>query len=113
MDNAQVRAAISAALSEVDGLTGYERRPMSPRPGDAWPLWRGSERSGGYVFVQTFAVVVALPAGEVDADSFADSHGVEIADALESVLFVDTMAPAVVAAEGGDMLALMITGRTE
>jgi hypothetical protein len=113
MDNAANREAIALALSEVDGVTGYRRRPQNPAPGDAWPLWRQAERADGFVFTQTFAIMVILPSQEQDADEFADSHGEALADALESVLYIETMAPAVVATSAGEMLALLITGRTE
>ena len=113
MNNAQVRANIAAALSTVEGVKGYARRPKSPKAGDGWPLWRGSERADGFLFTQTFAVVIALSGDVVAADDFADAHGDELADALEPVLFVESFAPAVTATDAGDMNALMITGRVE
>jgi hypothetical protein len=113
MSNADTRTALATALSEVDGITGYPRRPRSVRTGDAWPLWRGSERAGGTAFVETWAVVVALAGDEQAAEEFADARGAEIEDALHPVLFVDGFTPAVVGTDAGDTNALMITGRTE
>lgn len=113
MNNAATRVEIAEALSGIDGITGYPRRPRAPRAGDAWPLWRGAERAGGTAFTQTWHVLVALAGDERTADEFADAYGDAIEDALAAVLFVDTFAPAVTATDGGDMNALMITGRTE
>lgn len=113
MSNADTRTAIAAALTGVDGITGYARRPRAPKTGDAWPLWRGSQRDGGVAFVETWAVVIALAGDEQAAEEFADARGEELEDALHPVLFVDTYAPAVVGTDAGDSNALMITGRTE
>jgi hypothetical protein len=113
MSNAQTRISIATALSAVPGVKGYPRRPKAPRAGDAWPVWRGSERDNGTAFVETFAVVVALAGDEVTADTFADTHGEDLEEALRPWLYIESLAPAVVAVEGGDMNALMLTGRTE
>ena len=114
MSNADTRAEIAAAVSTVTGLNGFVQRPVSPNAGDAWPLWRGGERSDGSVFVNTWAVLLVLPSSETTADEWADLYGVQLADALESVMFVDAIAPATISAgSAGELLALMITGRSE
>lgn len=113
MNVAQTRTDIAAALSTVAGVTGYPRRPTAVKAGDAWPLWRGGERSDGFTFVQSFAVLVALPGDEAAADNGADTYGPPLVDALEPVLFVESITPATVATGEGDMNALMITGRVE
>jgi hypothetical protein len=113
MSNASVRTHFVAALNAVPGITGYERRPTSIRPGDAWPMWRGAERSDGVAFVETWAVIIALPGDEVTADAFADAHVEDLEAALRPVMFTDSYAPSLLPTESGDMMALMITGRTE
>jgi hypothetical protein len=113
MNNAQNRADLAAALTGVEGVTGYPRRPTAVKAGDAWPLWRGAERSDGFTFVQTFAVIVALPGEEAQADVNADAYGPLLADALEGLMFVESIAPATVDTSAGDMNALLITGRME
>ena len=113
MSNADTRQAIADALSDVAGVKGYPRRPRSPKAGDGWPLWRGSERADGAAFMETFAVIIALPADEQNADTFADAHAEALEEALRPVLWVESLAPAVTATDSGDMNALMITGRTE
>lgn len=113
MSNAETRQAIADALSDVDGIKGYPRRPRAPKAGDGWPLWRGSERADGMAFTETFAVIIALAGDEAAADAFVDSHGEALEEALSPVLWIESLAPAVTAIGDGDMNALMITGRTE
>jgi hypothetical protein len=113
MSNAATREAIAAAVTAIDGLKGYAKRPTSLNTGDAWPQWGGAERSDGALFVNTWRVYVVLPSDETTADNWADEYGDLLADALEPVMFVDTIAPALLAAGEGDVLALMITGRAE
>lgn len=105
-----MRADIAAAVSTVAGHKGYQRRPTALNTGDAWPQWSGGERSGGALFVNTWRIYVVVPSDETAADAWADQYGDLLADALAPVLFVDAIAPALLA---GDVYALMITGRAE
>lgn len=114
MSNAQTRDEIAAALSTVEGITGYARRPAASKAGDAWPLWRSGERADGYAYTHTWVIVIVLPGtDEATADAFVDARLDDIDDALRAVLFVDGVAPARLESDGGDILALQITGRTE
>lgn len=114
MSNADTRDAIAAALSTVTGVIGYARRPAVMKPGDGWPQWGGNEHAGGAAFIESWAVLIVLPAAdEVSADEFADSHGTALLEALQPVMFVDGMKPATIPASGNDLYALMITGRSE
>lgn len=113
MSNATTRAALAAALSTVSGITGYALRPKVLRAGDAWPQWRGSERDDTIGFVETWNVLVVLPSDETTADSYADTNQAALLDALRPVMFVASFAPTLFTAEGNDVYALLITGRTE
>jgi hypothetical protein len=113
MSNATTRTAIAAALSTVAGVTGYPRRPTAFKPGDGWPQWAGSQADQGRFYLEAWNVLIVLPAQEQDADAFADSHQQLLADALRPVMFVDSFAPANIASDGGDVYALLITGRSE
>ena len=113
MSNASTRQAIATALSTVSGVTGYVQRPAAMKPGDGWPQWGGSERDAGQGFLETWRVLIVLPVDEVSADAFADSHQDALVAALRPVLFIDSFAPANFAADGGDVYALLITGRSE
>lgn len=113
MSNATTRAAIAAAVSTIDGLKGYAKRPDSIASGDAWPRWRGAQRGEQRLFVNTWSVVVALPADEDIADDWADQYGEQLVDALSPVLYVTDIDPAVLPMGGTDTLALQITGIAE
>lgn len=113
MSNAQTRQAIAEALDDVAGIHGHPARPSALSEGDAWPQWRGGVPHA-HAVENTWAVLVVLPqTDDVTADSFADSHGEQLLDALRSVLFVDSIAPAEIPTEGGPMYALLFTGRSE
>ncbi|HET8716664.1 MAG TPA: hypothetical protein VFM50_02850 [Nocardioidaceae bacterium] len=112
MSNADTRQAIATALSTVSGVTGYPARPDALSEGDGWPQWRGAA-THAYAFENTWAVLVVLPAGDVSADAFADSHGESLVDALRPIMFVDNIAPATLDTEAGQMYALLISGRSE
>lgn len=110
------RDAIAAALSTVDGVTGWPRRPRTIRPGDGWPVWRGAERQpAGFAMAHTFSILLALPPAEQDADGFVDDHGDDLIGALEDgALFVTGMQPVTISAgDDGSLLGLQIDGRTE
>lgn len=113
MSNAQTRQEIAAALSTVAGVTGHVVRPAALNVGDAWPQWRGGEPRA-FAMVNTWAILVVLPqSDDITADGFADSHGEDLLDALRPVLAVDSMAPATIAGDTGDLYALLIIGRSE
>jgi hypothetical protein len=114
MSNAQTRQDIADALSEVDGISGHTSKPAALNEGDAWPQWRGAEKAGGRVFTHTWAVLVVMPqTDDITADAYADSHGPALVDALRPILYVDSLAPATIPTEAGDMYALLLTGRSE
>lgn len=113
MSNAQTRQDIAAALSGVAGIHGHPARPTTLSEGDAWPQWRGGTPHA-HAVENTWAVLIVLPqSDDVTADSFADSHGEQLLDALREVLYVDSIAPATLDTEAGQMYALMLSGRSE
>lgn len=116
MSHDDTRAALAAAMSTVDGVTGYARRALvpAPKPGDGWVLWQGMRRDAGAAFVNAWAVVIALSGDEVQADAWIEAHVDDLYDALEPVMFIDSFEPAVTPLTGNsEALALMITGRSE
>jgi hypothetical protein len=117
MTSAAERAALVTA---ADGVTAgdftvraHESRPAAPAPGDAWVRWRGAQRDAGFLFVNTWAVLVVVAADETTADAMADQLGYALAGALEPVMFVDAITPVVMATSAGDMQGLQLTGRSE
>lgn len=114
MSNAQTRQDIADALSEVAGISGHTSKPSTLSEGDAWPQWRGSVKAGGRSFTTTWAVLVVLPqSDDITADGFADSHGDALVEALRPVIYIDSLDPAVIPSEAGEMYALLLTGRSQ
>ena len=108
------RAAIAAALSTVDGVTGYAYRPTTPLQGDGWPLLGALDRADGTAFYASWRVWVLMPQDERAAADWLDSHHEGLVDALEaSVGFVDRIEPVVLSTIAGDQFALQITMRGE
>jgi hypothetical protein len=107
------RAAIKAALDTVTGVTGYLKRPSTPKPGDAWPLWRGAARGDVRLFEHAWAVAVLLPQDELAANDWVDDHIDALVDALRPVLYVEGYDPANFGPEGSPAYGLLITGTIE
>jgi hypothetical protein len=112
VSRADVRLILGAAISQVPGLTGHDKRPTAIRAGDAWPMWRGVTRLQG-MFADQWEIGIALPGGEVEASAFVDTHGVEIEDALEACLYVTGMTPVEWTTDTGPSLGLLVTGVRE
>lgn len=113
MISQELRTAIAAAVSAIDGLTGYPKRPTSINVGDVWPRWGGANRGDDRMFTNSVVVVLALPADEDQADALIDLYGEQLFDALQPLLYVTAFEPAVLPMTGTDSLALQITGITE
>lgn len=107
------RAAIAAALSTVDGVTGYEKRPTTARPGDAWPLLAALDRAGGWSFTVNWRVLILLPQDEGKASKWIDDRHEALVDALEPVAYVERIEPVLIQANNTDQYALQITMRSE
>jgi hypothetical protein len=114
MSNADVRNALAAAISTVEGLKGYPARPNLINVGDGWPQWRGAQRGDDRIaFANTWMVVIALPADELTADDQIDQYGEPLFEALSPLLYITAVEPAVLPMSGTDTYALQITGTTE
>jgi hypothetical protein len=114
VNNADMRAALAAAVSSVDGLTGYPKRPDAVSAGDGWPRWRGATLGDERIaFTNTWVVVVALPGDEDTADEWADLYGPALFVALSPLLFIDAIEPALLPMSANDTYALQITGISE
>lgn len=93
--NPDLRAAVAAVLSGVDGVAGFAKMPGSYRAGDGWPLWGGVERfDGAGPMVTTWRVLVALPANdEAAADEWISARLDPLIAALSRILFVSQVDP--------------------
>lgn len=103
----EVRPDIAEALSEVDGVTGYTRRPSAPRVGDAWPKWSGDTHVAPGAFETTWQIVVLLPNDEAAQEEWIVARRVALVEALAAVAWVVGMEPGVSA----DSPALLINCR--
>jgi hypothetical protein len=107
------RSDIAEALSDADDVNGYEFRPTTPRPGDAWPLLSQLERGEGQTFAVVWRVMVFLPQDERQASAWFDAHYSDIVDALLPVGFVELIEPVALSAAGSEQMAMQITVRSD
>lgn len=107
------RAAIAAALSSVDGVTGYVKRPTVLTPGDAVVYVESLDHMLGVVWQATWRIVLFLSADEGVAIEQLDTLFPGVCEALQPVVFPDSATPQLVTTEGGDMTAVVIIARSE
>jgi hypothetical protein len=114
-----LKTDIAAAVSAVDGVTGYLYAPTVWKPGDAWAQWAGAEpgEQGRYAttFTHTYRVIVVLPADRETADGFADDKMAGLVAAVAPYLTVSEIIYTKLPGEGTQAAynALAIIGETE
>ena len=113
MSIAEGRKAIATALSSVAGVKGYEYRPTTPRPGDAWPTLPTLELHSGLMWQAEWTVIVFLPQDERGASEWIDAHFEDVAAALRGPGLATTAQPALMATGAGDQYVLEITMKSE
>lgn len=116
MSITSTRDDIAAALATVGGVNGFPRRPRAPRPGDAWPLFQGSERDDDTgLWSHKFTIGVMLPQDEAAADAWIDEHFESVAQAIEQagVGWVDQCDPANLGTETSPVYGLVINMRSD
>ena len=112
----ETKAALAAAMSSIEGITGYPGRPDVLNPGDAFVRWGGWQRADGGAYMSTWAITLILPQGsEQAADDEAYRVADLIGDALQPLIYVESFAPTVVpvGAQPRGLYALTVTGRSE
>lgn len=108
------RAEIATGLTTVDSVNGYQYKPTTPKPGDAWPLLGEMDRADGLSFYVTWRILVFLPQDERQASQWIDAHVEALIDGVEQNCgFVDRVEPVALSSSAGDQLALQITMRSE
>jgi hypothetical protein len=108
------RAEIAAALSTVEGVTGFKFRPTGLKKGAAWPLIDRLDRdqvSGQ--FATTWRIAVILPEDEEKASEWFDSMHEPITEALEDLGYVDLIEPGALVTSEGDLPIMILTLRRE
>ena len=117
MSFADRRAELKAAIDLVDELTGYEYRPASPRPGDAYPVMGPATKNPNFpiAFDVTWRIGVWLPQDEKAASDWIEENVLAIVEGLESsgAAFVEGFEPANFGTETNYVYGLLITTRSE
>jgi hypothetical protein len=114
MTTDEFRTAVATALSTVDGVKGYAKRPGAINVGDGWPRWGGGHRDvGAIAFEETWHVIVAAPGDEDTATEWCDAHRDALFAALSPLLYITALEPALLPMAGTDTYALQITGTAE
>lgn len=111
MNLLETRQDIVDALSTVDEVTGYLKRPTTARPGDAWVRLAGMEATGYRgLYTVTWVALVLLSADEGAAIEQLETLVPDLDDALRGVAAVTAYAPvSLTGGSGGEQPALEIT----
>jgi hypothetical protein len=110
----QTRSALAAALSDVADVKGYVKRPVSPRPGDAWPVWRGGDRDqASGQFAWEWAIALVLPQDEQAAYDTEEQWIPVIVSAVGRIVYVDGVSPANLNTDASPVYGLLFTTRSE
>lgn len=110
---ATTRQTIADALSTVDGLTGYAKRPDVLGEGVGWPLIQSLNRGPGQAFQTTWRVIVLLSGDESTAYDQLDQFVDVLPAALQELLYVDSITPTAYSTEAGDLYGFAIIARSE
>jgi hypothetical protein len=109
-------AALAAALSTVDGVTGYQRMPSAPKVGDAWVLMGRGDRgdNAADAFTVAWRARLCVPTNDEVA-------ALELFSGLWEPLYyalgaagaqVDAFVPVVIPTKAGDIWAYELVCRT-
>lgn len=107
------RQTIADALSTVDGLTGYAKRPEVLTEGVGWALVQSLNRGPGQAFLTTWRVIVLLSGDEETAIDQLDAFAVIVPEALQAVLYVDSITPYAMTTEAGEFFGFQLIARSE
>lgn len=107
------RETIAEALSLVDGITGYAKRPDVLTEGVGWALVQQLTRGPGQAWQTTWRVIVLLSGDELTASDQLDEFAVTVPIALQAVLYVDSITPYAVKTDAGDLFGFQLIARSE
>lgn len=107
------RTAIADALSTIDGVTGYAKRPTIWSSGDAIVLVDRIDHVLGVAYQATWRIVLLLSGDEGLAIDQLDELFPAVCEALNPIAFVDSATPEAVSVEGQNMTAVIILARSE
>lgn len=107
------RADIAAALNSGALVKASEYRPSVLAAGIAWSQVAALDRDQAFAYTRTWAIYVVLPQEERAASIWFDNHAEELADQLQSVVYVDRIEPVLIPADNSSLFAIQITARSE
>ncbi|GAA1549930.1 hypothetical protein GCM10009804_03140 [Kribbella hippodromi] len=107
------RQTIADALTTVDGLTGYAKRPDVLGEGVGYALVQQVDRGPGQAFQTTWRVFVLLSGDEYAALDQLDDFAVKVPAALHEVLFVDSITPYAITTDAGEFFGFQLIARSE
>lgn len=107
------RQSIADALSTVDGITGYAKKPKVVKTGDAWAQLNQLTRGPGASFETQWRIAVVVGADVGTATDKFDSLIPEVTQALQAVAYVDSARPIAVPTQAGDLYGAEILARSE
>lgn len=110
---ATTRQTIADALTTIDGITGYAKRPEVLGEGVAWPLVQQLDRGPGQAFQTTWKVFVLLTGDEWTAYDQLDELAVSVPAALQEVLYVDQITPYAITSDAGEFFGFQLIARSE
>jgi hypothetical protein len=103
------RAAIVAALSAVAGITGYNAPPSVLSAGDALVQLASLDSGPAFgLFQKSWVVHVLLSDTLTDALALFEAKALVLADALQPVAYVASIAPVVYESAGAKFAAIEI-----
>ncbi len=114
MSNVGIRALLAAAASEVPGVSGFPTMPDGVTEGAAWPQWRGlstdNEQAG---LTNSWSVVFAVGSDYEAVDAWIDEHLDAVWDAIQPVMFIDSIEPTQITTGTAGLVGLTVTGHRE
>ncbi|MEV6287402.1 hypothetical protein [Kribbella sp. NPDC051770] len=98
------RETLAAALSTVEGIKGYEKRPKALRAGDSWSLVDVVARGPGQAWQTTWRIALVIGPDEATAVDQLDKFVPLVVDALVELVYVDSARPLLIPVEQGNNL---------
>lgn len=109
--SADVRAALAAAASSVDGINCSPYFRQSTKPGDAMVRFeRDARDESGFGFMRTWQVMVMLPQDLAAAEKYLDANLDAIVAAVAEELVITTVTPQQLALDTGLVPCVLIEG---
>lgn len=107
------RESIADALSTLEGVTGYAKKPDTVTVGDAWPLVDALERGPAKAFQTSWRIVMVLGNDPATATDQLDELVPAVCDALAAEVYVDSARPRSIPVEAGSLYGCEILARSE